>query len=302
MATVTPNVEADLVAAPPDTGRRFVQAIRRGRLDWKLLLGLLLILGLIVFGLIGRYLVDEDGMRLGSAPFSKAPSDDHPFGTDSAGRDLFTLVARGTLPTLAIGVIAGAVGTAIGAILGLVAGYYHGPVDTVIRILSDMMLAIPTLLVMVVVASFITTGITTMALIIAVFSWPWAARTVRGQALSLRERSFVEMAKLSGSSGWEVLLQELLPNLLPYIMSGFVGAVSGGILAAVGLQLLGLGPLDTPTLGLLLNNAFQYAALYRGMWWWWLPPTALLAILFIGLFLISLALDEIANPRLKTEG
>ena len=268
--------------------------------NWKLILGLLLVGGLILYGAIGPLLVDRAGMRLGSSPFSKPPTAAHPFGTDSAGRDLFTMVTYAMAPTLVIGVLAGGVGTVIGTLLGLITGYYHGPIDTFIRTLTDILLAVPTLLIMIVIASFISTDITTMALIIAIFSWPWTARTIRSQTLSLRERPFVDMAKLSGSSSWEILLFDFLPNLLPYIIAGLVGAVSGGILAAVGLQLLGLGPLNTPTIGLILNNSFQYAALYRGLWWWWLPPTVILVVLFVGLFLISLSLDEIANPRLRT--
>jgi peptide/nickel transport system permease protein len=297
VATVNADDRLELVTSRPERPPRAVGLVASA--DWKLVTGIAIMAAMILFGTVGRLVVDADGMRLGAAPFSRPPTREHIFGTDSAGRDLFTIVVYSMLPTLVIGLVAGGVGTALGAILGLITGYFHGPADTVIRTVADVLLAIPTLLVMVVVASFITTGVTTMSLIIALFSWPWAARTVRAQTLSLRERPFVDMAKLTDSNSWEIIFRELLPNLLPFIMASFVGAVSGGILAAVGLQLLGLGPIETPTLGLLLNNAFQYAALYRGMWWWWLPPTVLLGLLFIGLFLVSLALDEIANPRLR---
>jgi peptide/nickel transport system permease protein len=295
METVSKQTRPELLPQDMSLARRGARQI-----NWKLTIGLILVTGLILFGLLGPLFVDKKGMRLGSAPFSKAPTADHWFGTDSAGRDLFTMIVYGTLPTLIIGVVAGGAGTLVGVALGLITGYYHGPADTIIRTLADILLAIPTLLIMVVIASFITTDITTMSLIIAIFSWPWTARTIRAQTLSLRERPFVEMSKLSGSRDWEILLKDIMPNLLPYIIAGLVGSVSGGILAAVGLQLLGLGPLETPTLGLILHNSFQYAALYRGLWWWWLPPTLMLGILFIGLFLVSLSLDEIANPRLRT--
>jgi peptide/nickel transport system permease protein len=115
----------------------------------------------------------------------------------------------------------------------------------------------------------------------------------------MRELGFVSMARLSGRSGPQILFLELLPNLLPYVMATFVAAVSGAILVAVGLQLLGLGPIDVLTLGLILQYSFEYGAIVRGMWWWWGPPTVLLVLLFIALFLISMSLDELANPRLK---
>lgn len=300
MTMVSNQTPADVSVLPQDASWG-AMVWRNARLaNWKLIAGLLLVGGLVLFGVLGPLLVSKSGMRLGAAPFSKPPTAQHLFGTDSAGRDLLTLNIYAMMPTLLIGVVAGGAGTIIGTLLGLITGYYHGPADTIIRAVTDILLAVPTLLIMVVIASFISTDITTMALIIALFSWPWPARTVRSQTLSLRERAFVDMAKLSGMSSWKILLFDFLPNLLPYIIAGLVGAVSGGILAAVGLQLLGLGPLNTPTIGLILNNSFQYAALYRGLWWWWLPPTVILVILFIGLFLISLSLDEIANPRLKS--
>ncbi len=272
---------------------------RLGGDNWMLVTGLVLVGALVVFAVVAPLLVDARGLKLGSSPYSKPPSLEHWFGTDTAGRDVFTTVAYAMTPTLIIGVLAGGIGTAVGVFLGLVTGYYRGPADTVIRTLADIFLAIPTLLIMVVIASFIAPDITSMSLIIAMFAWPWTTRTVRSQTLSLRERQFVEMAKLSGCNGLEILLFELLPNLLPYIIAGLVGSISGGILAAVGLQLLGLGPLDPPTLGLMLHNSFYYAALYRGMWWWWAPPTAILMMLFVGLFFISLSLDAISNPRLR---
>jgi peptide/nickel transport system permease protein len=116
----------------------------------------------------------------------------------------------------------------------------------------------------------------------------------------LRERAFVRVAKLSKRSDLEIILLELAPNLLPYIAAGFVGSVIGGIGASVGIQLLGLGPLFTPNLGMILQNAFAGSALYLDMWWWWGPPAVALIVLFVGLFLISLALDDFANPRLRT--
>src|SRR5690606_7195710 len=143
---------------------------------------------------VAPLLVDARGLKLGSSPYSKPPSLEHWFGTDTAGRDVFTTVAYAMTPTLIIGVLAGGIGTAVGVFLGLVTGYYPGPADTVIRTLADIFLAIPTLLIMVVIASFIAPDITSMSLIIAMFAWPWTTRTVRSQTLSLRERQFVEMA------------------------------------------------------------------------------------------------------------
>jgi peptide/nickel transport system permease protein len=270
------------------------------KINWKVLIGLIVVLGMLLLAPLGPLLVSSNGLRLGTTLPNQAPSWAHLLGTEATGRDLLTLMVYGAPVSLEIGLIAGGVGTLVGAIFGLVSGYYRGPADVVIRGATDVMLGIPQLAVLVVISSlFGTTTISMMALIIAIFSWPLPARAIRAQALSMREQGFVSMSKLSGRSGVEIMFLEMLPNLLPYVMAGFVGSVSGGILASVGLQLLGLGQFSTPSLGLILQTAFGEGAILRGMWWWWFPPTIVLALLFVALFLISMGLDEIANPRLR---
>ena len=273
---------------------------RYAQSDWKLISGLIIVIVLLLFGPVGAIFVSEEGVELGSSGFAEPPSGQHLLGTDTTGRDMLALMVYGTPPTLRVGFLAGGIGTLVGVILGLLSGYYRGPIDTVIRSAADIALTIPALAVLVVLASFLrTTTVELMALIVAVFAWPWPTRAIRAQTLTLREQGFVSVAKLSGRTDAEILFLEILPNLLPYIMASFVAAVSGAILVSVGLQLLGLGPILIPTLGLILQFAFEYAAIVRGMWWWWGPPTILLMLLFVGLFLISMALDEISNPRLK---
>ena len=137
-----------------------------------------------------------------------------------------------------------------------------------------------------------------MAVIVGLLSWPLPARLIRAQTLSLRERLFVEVARLSGQNDLEIILFQILPNLTAYLAAAFVGAVSGGILASVGLEVLGLGPQNIPTIGRTLYYAFNYSALFKGMWWWW-PPVVTLAIIFTGLFQMSISLDKYANPRLR---
>ena len=287
-----------LIAGPgPDVAHR-VPAI-----DLRLGAGLAVIVGLLILGTVGPMLVGSAGLRLGGAPYAQPPTAAHLLGTDTTGRDVLTLIAHGTIPTLMIGLLAGGVGTVIGVVLGLVSGYMRGPVDTLIRGVADVALTIPALAILVVVTALLQTqSIELMALIIGLLTWPYSTRAIRAQTLTLRERGFVTIAVLSGRSSLETMFLEILPNLLPYMMASFVGAVSGAIVAAVGLQLLGLGPITTPTMGLTLQYAFQYGAVSRGMWWWWGPPTLFLVLLFGGLFLISTALDGYLNPRLRGVG
>jgi peptide/nickel transport system permease protein len=138
-----------------------------------------------------------------------------------------------------------------------------------------------------------------MAMIVGLLSWPLPARLIRAQTLSLRNRLFIEVARLSGQNDFEIIIFQILPNLTAYLAAAFVGAVSSGILASVGLEVLGLGPQNIPTIGRTLYYAFNYSALFKGMWWWWGPPVVTLAIIFTGLFQMSISLDKYANPRLR---
>ena len=123
-----------------------------------------------------------------------------------------------------------------------------------------------------------------MALIVALLAWRWPARTIRAQVLTLRERAWVQVAHMSGVGGLRIIFFELMPNLLPYLAASLVGAIASAILASIGLEALGLGPIDSPTLGMTIYWVIYYAALLHGYWWWWLPPIAIITILFVGLF------------------
>jgi peptide/nickel transport system permease protein len=267
----------------------------------SLVVGIALLVALALFMIIGHLVVDTSKSRPLSAPAVRAPSAEHPFGTDRQGRDLLATMVAGTPLTLRIGFIAGFLGVGIGAILGFVAAYYRGTLDTVIRSIVDIGLTVPGLLVLIIVAVSLKKGLTVdqMAIIVASLAWLNPARTIRAQVLSLRERGYVEVARLSGMSGPEIIIKELMPNLLPYLAATLVNAVSSAILASIGLEVLGLGPIDSPTLGMTLYWVNYNAALINGWWWWWTAPIAVILVVFLGLFFLTVGLDEIANPRLR---
>ena len=127
-----------------------------------------------------------------------------------------------------------------------------------------------------------------------------AARTIRAQVLTLRERSFVQVARLNGMGGLKILTRELLPNLMPFVAASLVGTIAAAILASIGLSALGLGPQNEASLGLTIYWAIFYGALIRQLWWWFVPPIVITVILFVGLFMLTAGLDRVANPRLRT--
>ena len=287
----------------PQTGR-LVTVWRYLRRNPSMVAGLCLLLILVLFVGLGHVLVDTSKSRALSAPAIRPPSLQYPFGTDRQGRDLLATMVAGTPLTLRIGFIAGFLGVSIGTILGFTSAYYGGKVDTIIRGIVDIGLTVPGLLVLIIIAVSLKGGLTVdqMALVVASLAWLQPTRTIRAQVLSLRERGYVEVARLSGMSGPEIIVKELLPNLLPYLAATLVNAVSNAILASIGLEVLGLGPVDSPTLGMTLYWVNYNAALINGWWWWWLAPIVIILMVFLGLFFLTVGLDEIANPRLRRAG
>jgi peptide/nickel transport system permease protein len=266
-----------------------------------LLLGLLIVLALVLFGPVASFFVDTNGAKVGAGLPEQPPSTQYPLGTDAVGRDLLAVMVVGTPLTLRIGFIAGTIGLGLGILLGFLAGYFGGWVDTLIKGAADVLLTVPGLLFLVVIATTIkgAVSVNMMALVVASLAWMWPTRTIRAQVLTLRERQFVMVARLSGMGGLEIIVRELIPNLLPYLAASFVSAVSSAILATIGLEALGLGPQNEPTLGMTIYWALYYTSVLRGIWWWWTPPLLAIIVTFLGLFLISLGLDQIANPKLR---
>jgi peptide/nickel transport system permease protein len=212
-------------------------------------------------------------------------------------------MVAGTPLTLRIGIIAAFLGVGVGAMLAFIAAYYGGIVDTVIRTVVDTGMTIPGLMLLIVIVMSLKTTLSSdqMALVIALLAWLSPTRVIRSQVLTIRERSYVQLARLSGVSGPEIIVKELLPNLLPYLVASLVTACSGAILASIGLEVLGLGPLDSPSLGMTLYWVNYSAALLNGWWWWWLPPIVVITMLFMGLFFVTIGMDEFANPRLRRQ-
>jgi peptide/nickel transport system permease protein len=221
-------------------------------------------------------------------------------GTTTLGQSVLAQLFQAVPNSMLVGLVAATIGTALGALLGLTSGYFGGKVDAALRVLIDVFLSVPSLLFAVLIASLLR-GVTVPALaaVIGLFAWAWPSRAVRAQVLSLKERPFVQVALLSGLSGWEIVWGELMPHLLPWLGANFVNAFIAAILAESGLSILGLGPQQQMTLGQMIYWALSYGALLQNMWWWWAIPVLLLITLFMALYLVHVGLDEVSNPRLR---
>lgn len=283
-------------------------------LNWKLLTGASLVLFIVLLGLVGPLFWDTKLARVGTSPLNLPPAGitievdgkqyvgtmEHPLGTESNGRDMLALIITGAPMSLQVGVLTALIGMSVGVILGSAAGYLGGWVDNVIRTLADSIITIPSLAVLITISAYVRQiELSTMALILALFAWPAPTRYVRAQVLTLRERGYVRMARLSGVPPLEIMIKEMIPNMLPWLAASMSGNISGAILAASSLEALGLGPTRIPTLGMTIYYSIRAVAVLRGMWWWWGFPILTLVIIFLGLFLMATGLDEIANPRLR---
>jgi len=259
---------------------------------------------LILFSTAGRLLITErNAYALATLP-DQPPSWEHPFGTDTQGKDLFTGMVIGMGMTLSIGAIAGTIGLGIGTLLGFITGYYAGSIaDSIITAIVDIVLTLPGFFLLVLVASTLADparlDVGPMGVVASLTAWALPTRAIRSQVLTMRQRPFVMMAKLSAMKSPAIILKELVPNLAPYLAMSLAGAVYGGLMGSLGLEGLGIGNRRNPTLGMTIFWVNYYSAFMRGMWWWILPPVIGVILVLTSLVLISMGLDEVANPRVR---
>jgi len=279
-----------------------VLLVRYLRRNWSLGIGLLILLALVAFTVIGFLVIDPKDAYPLAAATKKAPSLKYPLGTDFFGRDLFAAMVVGMWQTAVIGILAGGIGTAVGVVLGFMSAYFGGWIDSVIRTVCQILTPIPVLLIQVVVAGSLDkrdVTFLTMAFIVAMLAWMGPTLVVRSQVLTMKERQFVAVAKLSGVSDLGIIFKEILPNLLPFIAAAFVGQVFSAVFASFYLAVLGLGPLREPLLGNIIWAAQGQGAFFNGWWWWPIEPAVAMILILGSLALINMGLDELANPRVR---
>jgi peptide/nickel transport system permease protein len=233
----------------------------------------------------------------------QAPSLEHWLGTTRLGYDVFTRLLYGARVSLAVGFGAGLLITVVGTVLGIIAGYKGGVIDEVINFFTNMVLVIPNLPLLLVLAAFIgQASPLTIAIILGFTSWAWGVRVTRSETMSIRQRDFVKSAEMLGEPGWRIMAFEVFPNLVSIVGINFIGSVIFAVISEATLEFLGLGDPNTVSWGIMLYNAQNSSALSVGAWWDLLSPCFALAVLGLGLALINFAIDEIANPRLRTGG
>lgn len=259
-----------------------------------------MIIGVMVLAAIFAPLIAPYSPNNTSFPSMLGPSWHHLLGTTQNGQDVWSELVYGTRASLEVGFAAGILATFIALFIGLVSGYLTGIVDDVLSYLINVFLVIPSLPLMIILAAYAPSrGNLLIIFVITVTGWAWGARVLRSQVTTLRSRDYVAAARFSGDSMIRIVFREIMPNMISLVAATFLGAAVSAILAAAGLEFLGLGDPSINSWGTMLYWAQNSGALLQGQWAWLFAPGLCIAILGTALVLINFAVDEMANPRLR---
>jgi peptide/nickel transport system permease protein len=307
VSQVQPTLESHdavplIVVAPRRQGRRlrvpgWLRLLLRTP---KSRFGLALVAFMVVVAVIAPWISVAHPTDFNLEATHQAPSWNHLFGTTDQGSDIFSQVVLGARRSLILGAAAAVLATTLATVLGIVAAYSGGIVDELVNFLTNVFLVIPTIPLLIVISGYLKTrGMTTMILVLGLTLWSFEARILRGQALSLRNRDFIQAAKVAGESTWRVVFGELMPNMISRIAAAFVLVFYIALLVDAGLEFLGLGDTTHVSWGMTLYWAQTNSTVLQGEWWPFFFPGLALVITVVGLVFLLAGIDELSNPRLR---
>ncbi len=298
----------DQLATPPIGPKPLVAEVGGGRLGdiWraisrnrKAVAGLLLLLVFVVVSIFPGQIAPDDPTAQ-TYPPALGPSWHHLLGTTSLRQDIFSQLIFGTRLSLVIALAVGAIATVLAVLIGVSAAYLGGIADGILSLVTDVILVLPIFpLIIVITAYRKNSGLFMLIIVLGVLGWSYGARQLRSQALSLRTREFLESARVRGERRLYVILFEILPTMTSLIVATFLGSALYAVLAAAGLQFIGLGDPNSQSWGTMLYWAQSNEALFAGMPWWALAPGICLALLGAAFALLNYAFDEISSPALR---
>lgn len=264
-------------------------------------IGMGLFVGTLLLALVGPLFASMSLDRV--AESYAPPGDGLLLGTDNLGRNYVALLLHGLRNSLYVGFLAGIVATTFGTLVGIYGGFKGGIVDDVLNVTTNLFIVIPQLVLLILISASMQSGrsLTLIALIIGATGWTWSARAVRAQAAALKTRDHIALARINGDGTLAILVKHILPYLASYVFMVFIIQVASGILSESAISMLGIGPLDTQSLGIILNDAKANGALGDGIWWGIFPATILIATIVFSLYLINTSMEGVFNPRLRRE-
>jgi peptide/nickel transport system permease protein len=229
------------------------------------------------------------------------PSSAHWLGTNQGGQDVFAQLVVGTRSSLGWALVTGLIVMVISIAVGLVGGYLGGIVDDALSVITNVFLVVPAFPLAIVAVEYFTRNTIIVALVVALTNWPWGARVLRAQTLSMRSREFVTAARAAGEHTWRIIFLEILPNEIALVAASFITTTIQVLLAVSGLEFLGFGDSSAISWGTMLYDTINGSALLQSAWWWFAPPGLCIALLGGGLALLNFGIDEVADPRLRQE-
>ncbi|MEO8391891.1 MAG: ABC transporter permease [Chloroflexota bacterium] len=277
----------------------WVRSLMRNR---KSRIGIFILLFFLLVSIFANQLAPTKNAARIVAPGSKAPSAQYILGTSRQGQDIYAQIVHGGQLSLTVGFLTGTIIIVIAILVGITAGYIGGWTDEALSLITNVVLILPGLPLIIVVAGWIERpGPFTVVLVLSLTSWAYGARVLRSQTLSLRNSEFVAAARVVGEPTWRIVIFEILPNMTSLVVSSWIGAVLYVILAEAGLEFIGLGDANAVTWGTVLYWAQNNQALLTGNWWAFVPAGVCIALVGFSLTLINYGIDEITNPRLRSD-
>jgi peptide/nickel transport system permease protein len=300
-------VVAPVAGAPIGLGGGTFVRRRRGDFAYyglrnkKLIFGLGLELVFVLAALIGPIVAKYPPNAL-IGPGLTHPNGTYWLGTDNLGHDLFSQITNGLRESYLVGALGAVSAAVVGMALGFIAGWRGGFLDEIIQMFTNILVMIPSLVLLIVIGAYLPSrSVVFEGVFIGLTTWPWVARAVRAQTFSLRSREFVDLAKLSGKRPVSIILKEIAPNMASYLFLVVILLFGSSMLLAASYDFLGIGPTNVVSLGTMMNNANQNAALFFHLWWWFIPPGVVLTGMVAALLVANVGLDEVFNPKLREQ-
>lgn len=262
--------------------------------------GFLVVIAIVLMTYVGSIFIELD-TKTKIDKIYVTPSLEHPLGTDHQGRDVWTQIVHGGKDVIYVAFIAALLSTAIAVSFGTLSGFVGGRVDGLIMAITDVILTIPQFPLLAVLAAFISlSSLTFLGVLLGLLSWPALLRAVRSQALSLKQRDFIEAARALDLGIWHIVFRELVPNMMPYIVVSFALAMTGAVYAQAGLVFLGLVPIAADNWSVMTQLAWVRGAIfYQDSVWYIMAPIIAIALLQLALITMTRSLELVFNPRLR---
>jgi peptide/nickel transport system permease protein len=300
----TSEVASPSLPAGPGTAgapRQRNDFVYYGLRNKKLVFGLSLELLLVLVAIIGPMLAKYPPMQITPFPLQH-PGSKFWLGTDITGYDLYSQLTNGLRESYLVGALGAGCAALVGMALGFIAGWRGGLLDEVLQLITNIIVMIPSLVLLVVIGGYLSSkSIVFEGVFIGLTTWPWVARAVRAQTFTLRNREYVDLARLSGKRPLSIIVNEIAPNMASYLFLVVILLFGSSMLLAASYDFLGLGPTNVASLGWTMNQAQQSAALNYHLWWWFIPPGAVLTLMVFALLIANVGLDEVFNPKLREQ-